>query len=64
MHHDMTPAAPPGIIDYLIVAISVIVLLVAFWLFIRGFVRRREKDADHIKRKVLADHAARPRREE
>ena len=64
MHHNMTPATPPGIIDYLIVAISVIVLLVALWLFIRGFARRGEEEADHIKRKVLADHAARPGREE
>jgi hypothetical protein len=62
MHHDLTPAAPPGILDYLIVAISVIVLIVALWLFIRGFVRRREKEADHIKRKVLVDHVPRPRR--
>ncbi len=62
MHHDLTPAAPPGILDYLIVAISVIVLIVALWLFIRGFVRRGEKEADHIKRKVLVDHVPRPRR--
>lgn len=62
MHHDLTPAAPPGILDYLIVVFSIIVLLVALWLFIRGFVRRRETEADHIKRKVLVDHVLRPRR--
>ncbi len=61
MHHDMTPAAPPGILDYLIVAISIIVLLVALRLFIRGFIRRGETEADHIKRKVLDDHVPRPR---
>ncbi len=61
MQHDMT-AAPPGILDYLIVAASVIVLLVAIWLFIRGFVRPGEKDAGHIKRKILDDHVPRPRR--
>ncbi len=61
MHHDMT-STPPGILDYLIVAISVIILLVALWLFIRGFARPGEKNPDHIKRKVLDDHVPRPRR--
>ena len=64
MHHDLTPAVPPGILDYLIVAISVIVLVVALWLFIRGFVRCGEKDPDHIKRKILIDHVPRPGDEE
>ncbi len=62
MHHGMTAAAPPGILDYLIVVASVIILLVALGLFIRGFVRPGEKDPDHIKRKVLDDHVPRPRR--
>ncbi len=61
MHHNMT-AAPPGILDYLIVAVSVIILLVALGLFIRGFVRPGEKEPGHIKRKVLDDHVPRPRR--
>ncbi len=61
MHHNMT-AAPPGILDYLIVAVSVIILLVAIGLFIRGFARPGERDPGHIKRKVLDDHVPRPRR--
>jgi len=60
----LTPPAPPGILDYLIVAISVAILVVALWLFIRGFVRRGEKEDGHIKRKILADHAPRPGDEE
>jgi hypothetical protein len=60
MHHDLTPAVPPGILDYLIVAISVVVLVVALWLFIRGFVHRGEKEPDHIKRKILVDHVPPP----
>ncbi len=60
MHHDLTPAVPPGILDSLIVAISIIVLVVAFWLFIRGFVSRGEKEPDHIKRKILVDHVPPP----
>jgi hypothetical protein len=64
MHHDLTSAVPPGILDYLIVAISVVVLLVALWLFIRGFVCRGEKDPNHIKRKILVDHVQHPGDEE
>ncbi len=61
MHHEIT-TAPPGILDYLIVAGSVIVFLVALGLFIRGFVRPGEKEPGHIKRKVLDDHVPPPRR--
>jgi hypothetical protein len=64
MHHDLTPAVPPGILDYLIVAISVVVLVVALWLFIQGFVRCGEKEPDHIKRKILVDHVSPPGDEE
>jgi hypothetical protein len=60
MHHELTFAAPPGIVDYLIVAISVVILLVALWLFIRAFGHRREDEADHIKRRILSDRNPRP----
>jgi flagellar biosynthesis/type III secretory pathway M-ring protein FliF/YscJ len=56
MDHHMAAAAPPGFLDYLIVAGAVIVFLVALWIFVRGLVRPGEKEPDHIKRKVLDDH--------
>lgn len=64
MNHDLTLATPPGILDYLIVAISAVVLLVTLWLFLRAFGRRREDEAGHIKRRVLSDHVPRSEDEE
>ncbi len=61
MHRDGMPIAPPGFWDYVIVAISIVVLLVALWLFLRSFLRPGEEEPDHIKRKVLEDHLRRPR---
>jgi hypothetical protein len=60
----MTAATPPGTLDYLIVAAAVIVLLVSLWLFIRGFLHPGEKEANHIKRKILDDHVPPPGEEE
>lgn len=59
MHHNLA-AVPPGILDYIIVTISVIVLLVASWVFIRRIVKPGEDDAGHIKRRILDDDAGRP----
>jgi hypothetical protein len=60
MHHELAFAAPPGVVDYLIVAISVVVLVVALWLFIRAFGHSREDEANHIKRRILSDQDPRP----
>jgi hypothetical protein len=46
-------AVPGGLLDYLVVCLSVTVVLVSFFLLIRYFVLPKEKDENHIKRRIL-----------
>jgi hypothetical protein len=48
-------AVPGGLMDYFVVGISVAVVLVSFFLLVRYFVLPKEKDENHIKRKILKD---------
>jgi hypothetical protein len=48
-------AVPGGLMDYLVVGISVAVVLFSFFLLVRYFILPKEKDENHIKRKILKD---------
>lgn len=48
-------AEPTGIWDHIIVYLSVVVVLVCVYLCIRFFLLPKEKDRNHIKRKILRD---------
>lgn len=48
-------ASPQGIPDYIIVAVSVLVVIVSLFLLIKYFVQPKEKDENHIKRVILKD---------
>lgn len=49
-------ATPVGVFDYLVVAVSVIVVLVAFGLLVKYFLRPEGPDNEHIKTRILKDH--------
>ena len=46
---------PTGFFDYAVVALSVIIVIWVFYLCIKYFLKpdKEEKDADHIKRRIL-----------
>jgi hypothetical protein len=48
-------AAPEGIADLIIVAISVIVVVLALFLCVKYFFFPKEKDDTHIKKRILDD---------
>jgi hypothetical protein len=48
-------AGPGGPMDYLVVGISLAVVLVSLVLMIRYFILPKEKEENHIKRKILKD---------
>jgi hypothetical protein len=52
--HDHT-AAPEGVGDLIIVAISVIVVVLALFLCVKYFLLPKEKEDTHIKKRVLDD---------
>lgn len=56
----MMVEGPPGFWDYLLVVSALIVLAMAGALFVRYLVRPREKEDDHIKRKILDDEPPSP----
>jgi uncharacterized membrane protein len=53
--HDHT-AAPGGIGDFVIVAISIIVVLVVLFLCLKYFLVPKEREDTHIKRRILDDN--------
>ncbi len=48
-------ASPQGAPDYIIVAVSVLIVLISLFLLIKFFVQPKENDENHIKRKILKD---------
>jgi hypothetical protein len=52
---DMGTGMPRGLLDYIIVAISVGVVLLSLYLCVRYFFRPKENEDDHIKKTVLDD---------
>jgi len=50
-HHE----GPRGPLDYVFVVVAVLVVVVVTVLCIKYFARPGEKQADHIKRRILAD---------
>lgn len=44
---------PGGLVDYVISGVGVVILLVVIYFAVLWFVRPREPEADHIKRKIL-----------
>ena len=55
--HDHT-AAPEGIGDLIIVAISLIAVVLTLFLCIKYFLVPREKEDTHIKRRILDDNVS------
>jgi len=51
----MMVEGPPGFWDYLLVVFSIIILALAGALSVKYLVRPREKEKNHIKRKILDD---------
>lgn len=51
----MMVEGPPGFWDYLLVVFSLIILGLAGALFFKYLLRPREKEKNHIKRKILDD---------
>ena len=54
--HDHT-AAPEGVGDFIIVAISVIAVVLALFLCVKYFFLPKEKEDTHIKKRILDDEA-------
>jgi|GEM_PF-5949521 len=54
---DMTGrhATPTGALDYLVVAISVVVVVISFGLLVRYFLRPEQPEQEHIKNRILDD---------
>lgn len=48
-------AVPGGLMDYIVVGISLAVVLVSFVLMIRYFILPKEEEENHIKRIILKD---------
>ena len=48
-------ADPSGFVDYLIAGIRTVVVLVVIYASIDYFVRPREQEPDHIKRRILEE---------
>jgi hypothetical protein len=46
---------PAGLWEHVIVAVSVVVLLFCLYLAVKYFIMPREKEEDHIKKKILDD---------
>ncbi len=55
MHHTMMATAPAGIWEYFIVGIALVVFLLSIYLCIKHFIRPGEKEANHIKIKIIDD---------
>lgn len=55
MHHGMMATAPTGFWEYIIVAIALVVFLLSIYLCIKHFIRPDEKEAYHIKNKIIDD---------
>ncbi|MDA8242024.1 MAG: hypothetical protein M0Z67_16865 [Nitrospiraceae bacterium] len=48
-------AAPTGVWEHVVVAISVLIVLFCLYLCVRYFFLPREREEDHIKKKILDD---------
>lgn len=52
-------ATPTGIFDYLVVAVSVLIVLISAGLLVKHFLHPEEPDKDYIKHSILEDDSHR-----